>query len=235
MTMTYKSSIIGKQFNSLTVIDFVPRQGSNSYWKCRCTCGNETIVSKAHLTTGHTKTCGKCKWIGKKFGLLTVIGETGKVTNDGHKIVLCRCDCGNLCEKGTDNLSKNNLTASCGCNTMSKGEIIIKNILEEHHINFIQEYTFTDLKSDKNHLLRFDFAILKDGGSLDFLIEFDGRQHFFKSEIFKMDDQNFEYRKSLDEKKNRYCQNNHIKLIRIPYTDEKILDYDYIMRAAYEW
>lgn len=235
MSKTFKVNLIGQQFNSLIVVDFVPKEGTNSYWKCKCACGNETIVSKAHLITGHTKTCGKCRWIGKRFGFLTVIKDTGKITKDSHKIMLCKCDCGNFCEKGTDNLSKNYLTISCGCNSMSKGEIIIRNILKEHSINFSQEYSFPDLKSDKNYLLRFDFAIFREDGTLDFLIEFDGRQHFYKTEKFKMDSQSFEYRKILDDRKDQYCRKNNIKLIRIPYTDEDILDYDYIMKAAYGW
>ena len=27
-------------------------------WRCKCDCGNETIVSKTHLRTGHTRSCG---------------------------------------------------------------------------------------------------------------------------------------------------------------------------------
>lgn len=67
-------------------------------------------------------------------------------------------------------------TTSCGC-INSKGEKLIKQILNQNHINFIQEYTFPDLKSDKGYYLRFDFAIFKNN-QLNCLIEFDGRQHY---------------------------------------------------------
>lgn len=30
----------------------------NTYWLCKCECGNETIVSAQHLKNGHTKSCG---------------------------------------------------------------------------------------------------------------------------------------------------------------------------------
>ena len=142
MALKYNVNQIGKKFNSLEIIDFIPREGRNQYWKCKCDCGNETIVSIAHLKSGHTKTCGKCKWLGKIFGKLTVIDYTDKRTSDGHIILKCRCECGNIIEKGSDTLIKNNITQSCGCQRKSKGELLIKNILLENNIIFKEEYTF---------------------------------------------------------------------------------------------
>ena len=58
-------------------------------------------------------------------------------------------------------------------------------------------------------LLRFDFAIFKDG-QLTHLIEFDGIQHFDKNNNF--------YGESTvkhDQMKNDYCIKNNIKLIRL--------------------
>ena len=47
---------------------------------------------------------------GKRFGLMTVVGQTSNKKNQRNWIVLC--DCGNICEK-TTSLLKN--TISCGC------------------------------------------------------------------------------------------------------------------------
>ena len=232
MSKSYKVSLIGQKFNSLTVIDFSPREGtSNSYWVCQCDCGSApTVVSKSHLITGHTKTCGKCKWINKKFGHLTVLEETCEKTADGHKIVKCQCDCGNICFKGVDSLKKSSLTANCGCQSKSAGETLIANILKENYISFKEQYTFSDLKGDKA-LLRFDFAIFNEEGYLDYLIEFDGRQHFEESKQLG-GHEGFIKRQKYDSLKNQYCQEHNLKLIRIPYYELSKINYDYIMHAA---
>ena len=227
MSLSYRVDQRGKKFNSLEIIDFVPREGKNQYWKCKCDCGNESIVSIAHLRTGHTKTCGKCKWLNKRFGKLVITEYTNKRTTDGHLIVKCLCDCGNIVEKGVDTLSKNKLTQSCGCQTKSKGELIIKKILEDNNVDFQEEYTFENLVGKNNHKLRFDFAIFKNN-KLDFLLEFDGRQHYEDVKFYPSTAITQKY----DLIKNQYCKNNNIKLVRISYYDEGIIDYDYIMRAA---
>lgn len=48
------SNLIGKKFNKLTPIKYIP----GSKWLCKCDCGNETVVQTSHLTTNHTKSCG---------------------------------------------------------------------------------------------------------------------------------------------------------------------------------
>ena len=52
------TSIIGKSFGFLTVIEFSHSRNKKSYWKCICQCGNECIVCRNNLITGHTKSCG---------------------------------------------------------------------------------------------------------------------------------------------------------------------------------
>ena len=43
---------------------------------------------------------------------------------------------------------------------------------------FRQEYSYPDLVSHSKTPLRFDFAVLDDEGEVDFLIEFQGVQHY---------------------------------------------------------
>lgn len=52
---------IGERFGRLTVIEFLGRSNpasSMNYWKCRCDCGNETVVGQTELQNGETKSCG---------------------------------------------------------------------------------------------------------------------------------------------------------------------------------
>ena len=61
-------------------------------------------------------------------------------------------------------------TNSCGC-IRSKGEMQIRQLLQENNIDFKQEFSFEDLKDILP--LRFDFAIFKNE-LLVGLIEFQG-------------------------------------------------------------
>lgn len=52
-----RKNIAGKRFGRLTAIEYSHRK-HNSMWKCRCDCGNESLVSLCGLTTGKIKSCG---------------------------------------------------------------------------------------------------------------------------------------------------------------------------------
>lgn len=66
----------------------------------------------------------------------------------------------------------------------SRGEICIYEILTEAELKFKEEYIFPDLKSPSGKPLRFDFAVFDDDGKIDFLIEYQGRQHYEPSAKF---------------------------------------------------
>ena len=51
-------------------------------------------------------------------------------------------------------------------------------------------------------------------------IEYDGEQHFMPKEFFG-GEEGFSRRQQLDKLKDKYCEENGIKLIRIPYTMNK--------------
>jgi very-short-patch-repair endonuclease len=95
---------------------------------------------------------------------------------------------------------------------ISNGENKIINYLIEKNINYEHQKIFDNCKYVKK--LRFDFFISEK----NIIIEFDGQQHFKPIKIFGGYD---EYRKNLikDEIKNKYCAEENIKLIRIPFTD----------------
>ena len=60
----------------------------------------------------------------------------------------------------------------------SRGQIKIEEILKQSGLEFAEEYSFPDLVSNTGRPLRFDFAVFDDQHNLDFLIEFQGIQHY---------------------------------------------------------
>jgi Zn ribbon nucleic-acid-binding protein len=99
------------------------------------------------------------------------------------------------------------------CNE-SKGETAILNYFKSHHVNFERQYKILECANIKP--LPFDFAILSDNNEVEFLIEYDGEQHYEAIEHFG-GKRGFEQRKINDCIKDTYCLTNGIELIRIPY------------------
>lgn len=60
----------------------------------------------------------------------------------------------------------------------SRGEIKICDILDAAGLVYKEEYTFPDLVSSSGRPLRFDFCVFDDNGDIDFLIEYQGIQHY---------------------------------------------------------
>lgn len=114
----------------------------------------------------------------------------------------------------------------------SRGEICIEEILKDAELNFKEEFSFEGLNSSNGRPLRFDFAIFDDDGKLDFLIEFQGRQHYEASSKFGGKKGLYQQQFN-DNKKRRFCALHDIRLIEIPYYEENLLSYDYIMDRAY--
>ena len=113
----------------------------------------------------------------------------------------------------------------------SRGEIRIEEILTEADLNFKMEYSFPGLNSPNGRPLRFDFVIFDDEGKIDFIIEYQGRQHYEASPKFGgkrgLYQQQFN-----DNQKRRFCALHNFNLIEIPYTEENLISYDYIMKRA---
>lgn len=135
-----------------------------------CGCYNRKITSNRNAERSSVK-------IGNRYGKLVVIKDLGmrkqNSRNKNERWSLCQCDCGSHPIEVKNNMLQNGSKKSCGC-LISSGEHKIKQILEENNINFIQQYSFNDLRTYKNGILKFDFAVFKDK-KLDYLIEFDGR------------------------------------------------------------
>ena len=113
----------------------------------------------------------------------------------------------------------------------SRGEIKIEEILKEAELTFKMEYIFPDLRSSNGRPLRFDFVVFDDDGKIDFIIEYQGKQHYEPSSKFG-GKRGFYQQQYNDNQKRRFCALHDFKLIEIPYTDENLISYDYIMELA---
>lgn len=113
----------------------------------------------------------------------------------------------------------------------SRGEIKICDILEMSGLSFQEEYSFYDLVSSSGRPLRFDFAVFDDNGDIDFLIEYQGRQHYEASPKFGGATGLYQQQYN-DRQKRDYCKKHNITLVIIPYWEEQFISYDYILKAA---
>lgn len=218
-----RTNLVGQTFGYLTVIEWIG-QGK---WKCQCKCGNIVNVQTDNLKSGNTKSCGcyqkeqaskAClkNLIGNKFGKLTVI-ERAPNNRFNNTCWKCRCDCGGITIVDVNNL-KNGNTTSCGC-VKSKGEETINLWLQNHNINFIPQYSFNDCILDSHRRPYFDFAIFDNNNNLQFLIEYNGSQHYFYTNQGWNNKENFELTQHRDKQKQEYCEQNNIKLKIIKYNE----------------
>lgn len=220
--MGKKVNLIGQKYNRLTVIEETAERDSSGciIWLCRCDCGNFTKAASAPLRSGHKKSCGclnleQASNQGKKnlidltsqrFGRLVVLERVPNKTDNSRRVYWkCQCDCGNT-YIGSGHALKSGQLMSCGC-MKSKGEEKIALILSKNNIPYEKEKIFSNFNP-----YRFDFYV-----DNKYIIEYDGKQHFedyswgssfyTKEEVLRRDNL-----------KNKYCFDNNIPIIRIPYT-----------------
>ena len=214
----------GQRFGLLQVIELDKSKEPNrrKYWICKCDCGNvksirQDSLQKAEscgcLRTAKLKTISRYKdHTGEKFGKLTVLYITDRRNTQSRPYWHCKCDCGTEVDVLITDLQSGH-TTSCGCSN-SKGELVISKILKENNISFEKEKTFDSCRfKDTNQLARFDFYV-----NNEYLIEYDGIQHFQYSGSGWDTEENFKKTQQRDSYKNQWCKENNIPLIRIPYT-----------------
>lgn len=78
-------------------------------------------------------------------------------------------------------------TRSCGCETGSIGENIIRELLLSSNYDFEEQVTFKDCLSPLGRPFRFDFGIYSNG-ELIRLIEYDGEFHYKITNISSAED-----------------------------------------------
>lgn len=208
--------IVGEYKNSHTKVD------------CRCLIHNEFFsMTGCNLITGHG--CPKCaKDSRRNFSVksheefileLSKISPTIKVKSkyvSAHKKIKCQCEiCNFEWEAAPHNLLKGNRCVKC--NSPSKGETKISNVLDELNIEYVKQKKFEDCR-DINPL-PFDFYL----PTYNMCIEFQGRQHYEAVDCFG-GEQEFKKCQKRDSIKAEYCKNNKIKLLCIAYWDFNNID-----------
>ena len=113
----------------------------------------------------------------------------------------------------------------------SRGQLKIFQILQQSGLECQEEYSFPDLVSNTGRPLRFDFAVFDDQHDIDFLIQFQGIQHYEAKDKFGGYN-GLRKQQYNDMKKRQYCRDHSITLVIIPYWDEARITYDYILHAA---
>lgn len=94
---------------------------------------------------------------------------------------------------------------------ISKGEIEVEKYLMALGVKYESQYTFEDLKYKDR--LRIDFYI----PNFKLGIEVDGIYHVERVEAFSKTEEDFEIIKLKDSIKNKYFEDNNLRLIRLPY------------------
>lgn len=139
----YYKDIPGKKFGNLTVSSVIAK---NQY-SCICSCGN-CIEVTPHLLKNKSSIlhCG-CKFVGEKYGKLTIIKAYRKKNKFYCK---CLCDCGNTFITTLTNLQYGH-TRSCGC-LIQNDEY--KNIIGKKFgkLNVIEELAISDPNGHKHFL-----------------------------------------------------------------------------------
>lgn len=216
-----REDLTNQKFGKLTALKPTYHQGRTA-WECLCDCGNTVTVISKSLKSGASQSCGclhkellskrtLTNLEGQRFGKLLVIKQAA--SHNGHAKWLCQCDCGALKEISAESLLHKN-TRSCGCETGSIGENIIKTILLSSNYDFKEQVIFDDCLSPTGKHFRFDFGIYSNG-QLIRLIEYDGEFHYKTSNISSLE--RLQIQKNYDKMKTEYCLTHSIPLVRIPY------------------
>lgn len=191
-------------------------------------CGNKFDVRPYHFTKENGTRCPKCSYarvgFNKRKSTEDFALEVECVTNDEYEVVgdyinaiteidILHKSCNNIYSVKPNAFLSGNRCNKCKV-SVSNGEKLIINFLESNGVKFIYQYSFDDCRNKNS--LPFDFAILNDTDKVEFLVEYDGRQHFEPIEFWG-GEKEFKRIQMHDNIKNSYCEDNNIKLIRIPY------------------
>lgn len=239
----YRSSeprfdLTGQTFGKLKVLhpDTSVHHGENVHlkWVCKCECGGTKSVRSSYLRSGQAVDCGCGRWqrmsdamihdlTGITFGHLHVIGRNMDVAPKAgrHAVWDCRCDlCGQIERVESpmlEHYGKDRCLACCG---KSLGETKIKEFFDTAGIQYVYDMHYGNCRSvAKDGCLRFDFRVTDPKTNRLYMIEFDGEQHFKEVPTWRTTDiGGLATTIERDEAKNRWCAENDVPMIRIPYT-----------------
>lgn len=180
-------------------------------------CGYTYTTEARRLLEGHG--CSKCahnlhlsldelkEKLKEKFGNeYTILSDNYETVHS--KITVRHNRCGNIWP-----VKANNLLYGYGCSAcnQSKGEKMIRILLEQNHkMAQDKDYFYGYILPNRLHL---DFYLPE----LSLAFEYDGEQHYRPVDFFG-GEQAFKNLQERDHRKDQYCKEHNIKLVRIPYT-----------------
>jgi hypothetical protein len=189
-----------------------------------------------YISFGSLITGGRCKYCTKVKSIINhtktheqFLSEVKNIHGNKYKIIGKYSGCKNHIEIFCNNCNESfwitptHLLDGHGCSNCNNsiGENAIKQYLFNNNINFKQQHRFNDCVGIKRKL-PFDFAIFQND-KLKFLVEYQGIQHYKPVGIFGGEEQ-LEKQKEYDLIKYRYCNDNNIFLLIIPYWDIKNIE-----------
>lgn len=110
----------GQRIGNLTLVERLPQyKYGNTYYRCKCDCGNECFISSSEFTSKKRISCGcgsKCKkkdLTGQRFCKLLAVERLAKYKHNAT-YYRCVCDCGDEKIVRGGDLTKG-AVKSCGC------------------------------------------------------------------------------------------------------------------------
>lgn len=112
---------VGGTFGHLNILNDTGGRcvGGKVIWKCQCKCGRVVLKSSERIQRLKEPSCGCIKSsghrikLGKRYGLLTIVGKTEE-RSFRNIVYQCRCDCGTVLSRPLHKLRRSE-TPSCGC------------------------------------------------------------------------------------------------------------------------
>lgn len=188
-----------------------------TFMRVICPFGHAWDVKWTSFITGCR--CPKCNSMNKKITSLLLFQDA--LIKEGYELydwrnfktrkskILVKCPNGHVYKTSYDRFKRDRRCRHCN---ISKGERKIRKSLTDNSIEFITEYKFKDCKNKFE--LPFDFYL----PNYNLCIEYDGEQHY-SLDSFSKDLLYLMNLKRRDNIKTKYCKDNNIDLLRIPYWD----------------
>lgn len=184
------------------------------------TCESEYKVRPTTFLQG--RRCKSCFEVARTKTTIHFIEEVKKLTGDefsvlseyqNNKTKLSMRH--NVCESEYEVSPDSFLMGSrCPKCKYSKGEKAVAEVLERFSLRFETEFTFENCRNKRT--LPFDFVVFVKDTENKVAIEFDGELHYVAVKHFG-GEYALNHRQMLDSIKTKFCEENDIPLIRIPY------------------
>ena len=186
--------------------------------KIICPVHGEFVQTPANHLKGSG--CLKCSSINRRVGNDDFISKAKKIHNDKYDYSLVDYKTSHVkvkinCSKhGEFKQTPHSHLKGQGCPICneSKGELKIRELLNDKQILFVTQKRFKDCKNIKE--LPFDFYL----SDYNICIEFNGIQHYKPIEAFG-GDKAFKEQQKNDKIKRKYCEKNNILLLIIKYNE----------------